>query len=580
MSIKTLRKRIALVAVSALGAGLMSLVAVPTANAGQITTAADDQIIVATNQCAATSAAGGTPQTNAATAGAAETDTAPWENAYNGKVIVVPVGSQLAVTIDSADIVTITGPLGIAALNTSSTSTLGNTNGKITVTAPVNGTDSIFTLNALAAGTGTLTVSSTTADATATLANTITISIVAACANTTYSAAYSEVYVKGTDATAAVLNTNVDQALSATAGSSLYINLTLNNGYGSALNTGTIAVSTTNGALVAIGNAATTAPLKGTTTAITLAGDGTSIVRVDPVQTATTSTTVVTITHNGTAVTTKTLTFHGEQAKIVIGKVWSGRTSGDNSAFTYTYQDSAGNTVPGDAAAGVATSFGTQITTATSIKAPTTSSAAVAGLNDVLEAKVTGATGGSTTNGVMTYTCGSTRGSAKFTISGTTTVNGNTITAEVTGLCYGGLHTYTVSTDKASYAVGEVAVITIEGKDASGNPVSDNTQLSANSVSVGGGSLTYTILGTTAAGSSTGAIEGFQDGKVTLRAQLTTAGKFNTVVALPATGTSSASTGYAVTSSDISNAEVLASIVKLIAAINKQIAALQKSLRR
>jgi hypothetical protein len=576
MSIKTLRKRIALVAVSALGAGLMSVVAAPTANAAEGTTVANAQMLISGNICNATSAAGGNPLSQD---GAENPEVSPFETTATGKVLTVPVGALLNVTIDASDVITITGPLAIQSLTTSGTSTLGTTNGKITVTAPAVGTDSIFTLSALAVGTGTIVADATAGDATATLANSFTISIVSACATSTYAASTSYVYVK-TAAGDAAEATNVDKKLSEVAGTPLYINLTLNNAYATALNTGTIAVSATNGALVALSNTATTAPLKGTTTAITLGGDGTSILRVDPAQTATTSTTVVTITHNGTAVTTKTLTFHGEQAKIVIGKVWSGRTSGDNSAFTYTYQDSAGNTVPGDAAAGVATSFGTQITTATSIKAPTTSSAAVAGLNDVLEAKVTGATGGSTTNGVMTYTCGSTRGSAKFTISGTTTVNGNTITAEVTGLCYGGLHTYTVSTDKASYAVGEVAVITIEGKDASGNPVSDNTQLSANSVSVGGGSLTYTILGTTAAGSSTGAIEGFQDGKVTLRAQLTTAGKFNTVVALPATGTSSASTGYAVTSSDISNAEVLASIVKLIAAINKQIAALQKSLRR
>jgi hypothetical protein len=57
---------------------------------------------------------------------------------------------------------------------------------------------------------------------------------------------------------------------------------------------------------------------------------------------------------------------------------------------------------------------------------------------------------------------------------------------------------------------------------------------------------------------------------------MTTAGKFNTIVTIPASVTATATTGYAVTDGNVSNAEVLKSIVALIASINKQIAALQK----
>jgi len=62
------------------------------------------------------------------------------------------------------------------------------------------------------------------------------------------------------------------------------------------------------------------------------------------------------------------------------------------------------------------------------------------------------------------------------------------------------------------------------------------------------------------------------------------AGKYNAVVSFPtinAIAGANQSVAYEVTApASVSNAEVLASIVKLIAAINKQIRALQKSLRR
>jgi hypothetical protein len=265
-------------------------------------------------------------------------------------------------------------------------------------------------------------------------------------------------------------------------------------------------------------------------------------------------------------VTTKTLTFQGEAAKIVIGKVASGRTStADTGYFLYTYQDSAGNTVLDGAASFVAASASTRITTATSIKAPSSSSGSTssASLNDAQEALI----GSTTSNGVMAYTCGSSSGTQTFSIAlGATAVNGNTLTATVPGICGGSLATYTVSTDKASYAVGEIATITIDAKDSAGNAVSDNTVITAGSVSVGGGALTATIAGT----------EVFTAGKRTLQAQMTTAGKFNTVVALAGSVTSTATTGYAVTDGGVSNAQVLQSIVALIASINKQIQALQK----
>jgi len=137
----------------------------------------------------------------------------------------------------------------------------------------------------------------------------------------------------------------------------------------------------------------------------------------------------------------------------------------------------------------------------------------------------------------------------------------------VAATCRGGIDTYAVSTDKASYKIGEVAVITITAKDSSGGVVSDAASMGATeTVSVGGGTLTKAV----AAGDL------FTDGKRTYNAQMTTAGTFNIVVSVSGSTTKTATTGYTVSGGDASNADVLKSIVALIASINKQIAALQK----
>jgi len=418
-------------------------------------------------------------------------------------------------------------------------------------------------------GVGTVTISYGSSSS-ATPVDYFTITSVASCSNNVFSAIYSDISVQN-DGTDSTWTANVDETTQAAAGTSLYVRVDGDDAYDANLTTGTWVASATNGAVVSFSSALGTAASKGTLSAASATdADGALQVRVDPSQTATTSTTVVTITHNSSTVATKTLTFHGEASKIVVGKVASGRTgTSDTGYILYTYQDSAGNTVVDGAAAFVAASASTRITSATSIKAPTlvAASTSSASLADAQEALI----GSTTTNGVMAYTCGSSSGTQAFTITlPATAVNANTLTATVTGVCAGGIATYTVSTDKASYAVGEIATITIDAKDSSGNAVSDNTVIAAGSVSVGGGSLTATIAGT----------EVFTAGKRTLQAQMTTAGKFNTVVSLAGSVTTAATTGYAVTDGGTSNADVLKAIVSLIASINKQIAALQKALLR
>ena len=565
MSNKTIKQRIALVAVSVLTAGLISVVSSPVANA-----AVDVGDIDFASQTGGRNA-GICVSTNTAVYG-----TTVATARVNTDITLVGTG----VANGDANYFAISGPA--VWVSTSLPSGAQQTTGGLpvvtasTITNTSDAAGALYVLRTTAVGTVTVTYATS---ATAAPTDVLTITSVAACANGVFSPTYSSIMMDSSvDQNA---SSNTDAVSSATAGSPVFIKLDLEDGNDTQITTGTIVATATNGALLTATTSGT-AGLNGTLSSVSATpgadagtAGGNTMIRVYPAQTATTSTTTVTITHNGNAVATKTITFFGEQASISVDRVLSGRTNnGTTGTVIFTYKDSAGNTVPGTAASFVAASAGTRITTGTSIKAPTASSATIVGtaLADNIEAKL----GGSTASGVMNYTCGSSSGDATFSIATVSTVNANTITAPVNGKCNGGLSTYTVSTDKAKYNIGEVATITIEAKDSSGNPVSDNTQLQASSVSVGGGSLTYTILGTDAAG----LLETFTGGKVTLRAQLTTAGTFNTVVSLAGAATSSATASYTVTDpltvGAVSNAEVLKSIVALIASINKQIAALQK----
>jgi hypothetical protein len=569
MSTKTLRKRIALVAVSALTAGVISVTSAPVANAALTGSSANGTITATTGSfaCSVTNDAG----TALADDATSRTSSAAGIN------IVMPIGATLLLAIDENDNVEIQGPVvasGLDADGAANTLVMSiNSAGRVLLDDG-GGTDENFILTATALGTAKLVVSADGASTTPTdvTTNSMDITVVASCGSDAYSVANSSVYVKGTDATVAVAATNVDVATSATAGASLYINITGKNAYGSALAVGTYAVSATNGALVNIGQAETTAIAKGTVSVVTGTPDGVDIVRIDPASALVTSTTVVTITHNGTAVATKSLTFFGQAASIEVVSSSSGNTGtagagADTGFFLYQYKDTAGNVVPGTAVTGDATTYTRTVTAIGAGQAPRSSAGAVT--SDLLAAVETAI--GSTAYGVAPFSCGSTSGSSTLTVKHTNAISAATITKAVPLTCAGGIDTYTVSLDKASYAVGEIAEITITAKDSSGNAVSDVSTMGGNNlVSVGGGSLT--VASATA--------DAFTKGVRKYKAQMTTAGTFNTVVSIAGDTTKSATASYKVTDGAVSNADVLKSIVALIASINKQISALQKLILR
>jgi len=565
MSTKTMKQRIALVAVSALTAGLFSVVSAPAAKAADITSSAGVatlNLLAAGTVCAATSAAGGAPL---ALDGAAA-DTSPFETTATGKVIVVPVGGSLVVTIDVADVVTLAGPLAVTSLGAvPAVQTI--TNGKVVVTA--GAADELITVAALSVGTASIVVGAA-ADATPTLANTITVSIVAACSATSFSASKSSVSASldGTLAAAAVAN--VDAAVTSGAGDNIYVLVDGDNAYDSNLLTGTYMVSATNGALVSVSQTPGTAPLKGSGSVITDSSDadGSIMIRVSPASESDGGTTVLTVTHNAVAVTTKTLTFLGEATKITaVASSGTVGTTGNSSTglIVFTLTDAAGRSVPGDISLDSLTA---------SARTPAITEAKDATISAAVPTNVTLAVAAyptpGTTSGVEGFDCTSAGGTGSTTLKlkHTQAVTGGSITTTVNALCAGGVNTYTVSTDKASYAIGEIATITITAKDSTGAAVSDATTVgAADIVSFGGGTM---VKAAAAADTFTGGVR-------TYKAQATTSGTFNAVVSIAGGTTTSATASYKVASDGgVSNAEVLKSIVALIASINKQIQALQK----
>jgi len=591
MSMKTLRKRLALVAVSALGAGLLSVIATPVANAAAADVTPESLWIATTNSATGSpvlTAAGGDTALDKSVGYLARANAVGTVQGIGLGVLagvtsthVVLPTAKIAFNMDSAARIGVTitgGTISSVTTEDGATAALVGGNGNVIVTSAagkavgfsvtVNPGATRVTLTA----TQGAAVTSVATAGNGTAVGVHILNVSATDASAAFSASDSPVAIT-TSATAAQITTSVDAATTGvTAGNPLFIQVIGNNAYSLALTSGTYVASATNGATVAWGNAAA-ATAAGTLSTATVTPDGTDQLRIDPASSLTTSTTVVTITHNGNPVTTKTLTFYGEAKSIKIESVGSGRNGtsiagNDATAYAiYSYRDSDGNKVPGGGAAFAALSATGVVSTGSSIRSPSRSvqAAAAGAMDNAVEALI-----GAGTDGIFGFTCLTSSATTTVTIAHTNAISLATLTAPVTVACNGGLGTYTVSTDKASYKVGEIATLTIDAKDTSGNPVSDNTVIAAGSVSIGGGSLVQTIAGT----------EVFTAGKRTLKAQMTTAGTFNAVVTLDGAVTKSATTGYTVTDGAVSNAEVLSAIVKLIASINDQIALLQKQLRK
>jgi len=138
--------------------------------------------------------------------------------------------------------------------------------------------------------------------------------------------------------------------------------------------------------------------------------------------------------------------------------------------------------------------------------------------------------------------------------------------------------TFKAAWDKSSYAPGEIATLTITPADSSGNAAASGSVATGLVISVNTDG--FSTAGTACADTSKYDAKGVLTCKYAVK---NTTGSYVSTVALTTSTDQSPvvqTTSVATTTASVTNAEVLAAIVKLIASINKQIAALQKALKK
>jgi|NOAtaT_6_FD_contig_91_904739_length_1798_multi_3_in_0_out_0_1 hypothetical protein len=582
MSIKTLRKRIALVAVSALGAGLMTVASVAPASATS-TLDANELLVKPIGS-------GNTPLTACATDTTSNVDSA-----------VIPLSSPGLVlgTINTSNTATgyvsVTGPAVLSAVGASWTAvsqTLATSSAIATsTTLSSSAAPNDVTISPTAVGTVKVTYG---AAVTSGAVDVITITVVDKCAGGTLSLGLSSLLVStaaGATASAATFaaRTSDDDAATVASGGLGYVRMRLSDGYGNELSALKVLQATAAGSncVVNLTGAITSGSYSAGDGATDLAADSgrDDVVVVSQADSDVPAKCTVSVSYDGTLVGTKTLTFRGIPAKITVSDVTIGRTSG-NGFYRVSVEDAAGNPLPGVAitASGSETNNAKAISSGllTAVNGNTsavTSSAAVSlGKTGPVNATNVAAAGSAGADLLPFFTCGATSGSAKVTVRATiSAATASYLTsAPFDVACGGALATWTISMDKATYAPGEVATLTLTGKDSSGAPVSTFTSLADIAYAFGGmTAVTAPTIGDVFA--SGAGIKTYQFSVGTSEGSFV--GTFKTT---GSTDTAAKTVQYKVANPNaaVSTNEVLAAIVKLIATINKQIRQLQKQLRR
>jgi len=555
MSIKTLRKRMSLVAVSALGVGLLSVAPASAANF-----AADDLDIVATDV-------------------ATSTNIGACSIATGGQSAVFVSG--YTVTLDSATTdsyyFVVAGPARVVSTEgeTATPTTISDSDGTVADTH-------VLALT----GTGTVTVTGYTAVGTAAV-DIVTISVVASCEANTLSVADSNFTIVSSDETdtdlaaATAWATDYDGldttgANLVTAGSQGYARAILSNAYAGELPAKAIVVSGSAGCLVAVANTDGTAGAgtPSASTAVLAANTGADLtIAVATATAGAAQDCTVTLTWNGLPVGTKTFAMLGAPASVTVSDVTIGEKDGVG-YFRASVKDSLGRALPG-VAVGYSSTNATNVASYQVVSSITGKTTAAA--TNVATGAIRGTTPAAASGDAMSYTCTSKGGPAKLVVRAL--VSGLTYVSSSPFDVYCGansIDTWTVSLDKAQYAPGEIATLTVSAKDVDGHMAASTLALTglvqsfpglspvttpnaADKFSSGAGFRTYTYSVGTTEGSFVGSFKltGTTDA---------TAKTIQYKIVAPTSG--------------VTNAEVLAAIVKLIASINKQIAKLQKLIKK
>jgi hypothetical protein len=575
-----MKQRIALVAVSALTAGVLSVASAPVANAalqdlaiancnilnntanGGAATVGDpigSNGLIATN-CAsspdrllqkATLFATGTIAVSTAAAATTSNGTTSSE----AQRISVSGGTISASAASSA---AGTGTITIAADRS-----------RVDVAASTTNTHNnrISALVVPAAGVSTVTITGWNAyTSTASAAWVVTVTIAAASLSGVANVAESTIAFVTADGDAATADVAATNAV--TSRTALFLNVQLNDVYGNDVTTGGLVVEASAGALVGLSGSAGAAvgglsSSTNSTIAITSAVSPADInIRIQEATAGKGWAGTVKVTWNGIVIGTKSGTILGDIAKITVTPKKIGKNNGATTADAFEYQatDAAGSVVAlAHGSLTLESSSASGIVSATAGTATNSSSAAGKGTITC----VSGATGKSSVT-------------MQFILPTGTVIKSNA--AEFS--CAGAAVAYTASLDKASYTQGEIATLTVKFVDAKGNPANgiDAVTANTNDAVISANQMTLVSAYTNA---QTADVNGSATFTLTVgTASGVVDGSYNAIVSFPTLNTvgKNQSVPYKVSSGStaVSNAQVLQSIVALIASINKQIQALQK----
>jgi len=621
MSTKTIKQRIALVAVSALTAGLFTVVSAPVANATKLAAGVGygdaSTLVLGTN-----ADTDGTPnlptaaQLGAAVAAVpltsvgwvANTSTTNTNSSTNslgtsttggiartavmqagGKIAFAATSVASAGTTSAGVTVTVTGgTIGSLVTTSAPISLAGDARSASVYNTQVVGLNTLAGTFSLSGAAGTVatiaayTGTGITGDTTRTSGDLIAIwSITIASADNAGTVNLAESTVTQqpciTYATTSGATNAFDTTSRCANGRLGVVYVELKDVFTSSVNGGNLAATVTAGNVNVV-NAYQTASgdnYAATSAFDTAAATSRNYVLVTQPVANTGGSSTVTITYNGAIVGTKTITWAGDVASIVVDVANSATVIGNGVSSTlgaagatsfaknvvYTVKDAAGNAISG---------LTPTLVDATGAMLGATLSTSTDSSVTVAQSSATLNVGYSTINhpgGTATANFGA--GSYKIQVlnSAGVAVKSNEVKVTVASQT---TYSFTASFDKASYIPGDFATLTISAKDVFGNPMPTGKTMPGLVIAVSSG--------LTAAGAACDSASTFKAGvKTCSYAVGNTAGSYSWSVALTTASDQAPATGVVkIVDSAVSNAEVLKSIVALIASINKQIAALQK----
>ena len=582
MSTKTLRKRISLVAISALTAGVVSVVVAPSASAAVTATLATTNGAAASTSLSAPLSQG--LVTSSTVGGSALTGTATLLSTGTLVVDGVSGGASDYVAMQ------VTGGVITDATVEANTAVVNVTNTYIYTS---NADKDLTVAFKFAAGSTSMTIAVYTNAAASTTSGTLEAQWVVTSTTSssagTYSATGSKVNIVDASVTGDINRVNgIDNADGAeiTNGGIGYINYSLRDAFGTVLpNAGAIVISASGGALVKRGALGATTAASGITNITDVTNSSEGSIAVKQLTANAPANTTITISYNGVVVATKSIVIQGQVATITASSPVIAQLGTSNAdAFRLEYADAAGNRlIPSDQTSA------TTVDSATLNTVVTGASIATASTDAPAAAKGTVVCGGTASTGAG---AGSANLRMQYVNASGTIVYSNVWTQK----CAGNAFSYTASFDKAVYAPGSIATLSLTFKDKAGNLANSYQAVSGDAavITVDGSTSATAITAPSSSATATlkdyaGARSVDAEGVKTYRwITDTTLRTAAALVNVPQVVTNSGGVQQKVTvaytvanpNATVTNEDILKSIVSLIASINKQIQALQKLILR